>query len=137
MIPLLCRVVGAVVALLMLCGCALTKDRFRAIPTQGQTEVQRLQDQEDCNAIALANKGSAAQASAAMGAMGVAVGAGAGAAIGAGLGGALVNAGTRAAAGAGAGAAAGLLTTAIIEVKRRGTAIYTACMVGRGYKVGE
>ena len=83
MIPLLCRVGGAVVALMMLFGCALTKDRFRAIPTQGQTEEQRLQDQEDCNAIALANKGSAAQASAAMGAMGVAVGAGAGAAIGA------------------------------------------------------
>jgi len=135
MIPLLCRVVGAVVALMMLFGCALTKDRFRAVPTQGQTEPQRLQDQEDCNAIALANKGSAAQGSAAMGAMGVAVGAGA--AIGAGLGSALVSAGTRTAAGAGAGAAAGLLTAAIIEVERRGTAIYTACMEARGYKVGE
>ena len=85
MIPLLCRVVGAVVALLMLCGCALTKDWFRGVPTQGQTEEQRLQDQDDCNAIALANKGSAAQAWAAMATMGVAVGAGAGAVIGAGL----------------------------------------------------
>ena len=137
MIPLLCRVIGAAVALMMLFGCALTKDRFRAVPIQGQTDEQRLQDQEDCNAIALANKGSAAQASAAMAAMGVAVGAGAGAAIGAGLGGVLINAGTRVAAGAGAGAAAGLLMVAIIEVERRGTAIYTACMEGRGYKVGE
>ena len=137
MTPHLRRVLAAVVAVVLLSGCALTKDRFRGVPTQGQTEQQRLKDQEECSEIALANKGSAAQGSVAMAAMGAGLGAASGAAIGAGVGSALLNAGVRAGAGAGAGAAAGFLLVAIAEVERRGTAIYVACMQARGYTVGE
>lgn len=89
MTPLLVRMLGFAVAFTFFCGCALTKDRFRPMPTQGQTKEQGLKDQEECNDIALANKGSATQASA----MGGAVGVAAGAAIGGGLGAALATAG--------------------------------------------
>src|SRR5206468_9419151 len=113
MTPLLIRMLGFAVAFTLFCGCALTKDRFRPTPTQGQTREQGLKDQEECNEIALANKGNAAQASA-MG--GVAVGA----AIGGGLGAALATAGVRAAgaaAGGAGGVAAGLLLAAIAEIE--------------------
>jgi len=137
MTPLLFRLLGFVVAFTLFCGCALTKDRFRPMPAQGQTKEQGLKDQEECNEIALANKGNAAPASAMPAALGVAAGAASGAALGVSLGGAVAGAAARAAAGAGAGAAAGFLLMAITEVERRGTAIYVACMEARGYTVGE
>ncbi len=138
MTRLLFRLLGFAVAFTLFCGCALTRDRFRPMPMEGQTKEQGLKDQEECNEIALANKGSAAQASATPAALGVAAaGAASGAALGASLGGTLAGAATRAAAGAGAGAAAGFLLMAITEVERRGTEIYVACMEARGYTVGE
>jgi hypothetical protein len=82
MTPLLIRLLGFAVVFTLFCGCALTRDRFRPMPTQGQTREQGLKDQEECNDVALANKGSAAQASA----MGSPVGVAARAAIGGGLG---------------------------------------------------
>jgi len=133
-------------SLAMLSGCALTKDRFRGIPTLGQSEEQRLRDQDECNNIALANKGHAGQADAAMAAMG------AGAALGAAIGASLAspapfwphwlqshpNAAGQTAAGAASGAAAAaLLAVGIVEVERRGIAIYVTCMETRGYTVGE
>jgi hypothetical protein len=131
-------VVAPLLALAILSGCALTKDRFRGFPLQGQTEEQRLQDQQECNDVALANKGNAAQAAGAMAATAAVVSAASGAAIGAGgLGGAFTNAGIRAGAGTAAGAGAALLIVAITEVERRGTAIYVACMRARGYALGE
>src|SRR5262249_47365987 len=77
--PHLNRMLGAIVALTLVWGCALTKDRFRPIPLLGQTREQGLQDQQECNEIALVNKGGAVPASSAVGAMSAAaVGAGAG-----------------------------------------------------------
>ena len=74
MTPLLIRLLGFAVVFTLFCGCALTRDRFRPMPTQGQTREQGLKDQEECNDVALANKGSAAQASAMGSPVGVAAG---------------------------------------------------------------
>jgi len=138
MTPHLTRSLGAALALALLCGCALTRDRFRPTPTQGQTREQGLQDQQECNEIALVNKGSTVQASSAAGAISAAaVGAGAGTATAIAAGTALTGAAVRTAVGAAGGAAAGIVIAAIFEVERRGTEIYVACMRERGYRVGE
>ena len=136
--PHLNRMLGAIVALTLVWGCALTKDRFRPIPLLGQTREQGLQDQQECNEIALVNKGSAVQASSAVGAMSAAAaGAGAGTATAIAVGSALSGAAVRTAAGAAGGAAAGIILAAIFEIERRGIQIYVACMSARGYRVGE
>ena len=136
--PHLTRMFGVIVVFTLVCGCALTRDRFRPIPLEGQTKEQGREDQQECNEIALANKGSAVQASASVGAMSAAaVGASAGTATAVAAGSALTGAAVRTAAGAAGGAAAGIVLAAIFEVERRGTEIYGACMNARGYRVGE
>ena len=42
MTPLLIRLLGFAVVFTLFCGCALTRDRFRPMPTQGQTREQGL-----------------------------------------------------------------------------------------------
>ena len=136
--PRLTRMLRAAVAVTLVWGCALTKDRFLPIPLEGQTTEQGLQDQQECNEIALVNKGSAVQTSAAVGAMSAAaVGASAGTATAIAAGSALTGAAVRTAAGTAGGAAAGIVLAAIFEVERHGTEIYLACMRARGYRVGE
>jgi len=135
--PHLNRMLSAIVAVTLVWGCALTKDRFRPIPLLGQTREQGLQDQQECNEIALVNKGSAVQAPSAVGAMSAAAGAGAGTATAIAVGSALSGAAVRTAAGAAGGAAAGIILAAIFEIERRGIQIYVACMSARGYRVGE
>src|SRR5262245_8079966 len=136
--PHLTRPLSAIVGIALVCGCALTGDRFRPSPREGQTREQGLLDQQECNGIALVNKGSAVQASSAVGAMSAAaVGASAGTTTAIAAGAALTGAAVRTAAGAAGGAAAGIVLAAIFEVERRGTEIYVACMRARGYEVGE